>query len=36
LDLQTLANFAEIFGALLVVSGVFFGLIEVRYYRQQR
>lgn len=36
MDLQTLANFAEIFGALLVVSGVFFGLIEVRHYRQQR
>ena len=36
MTLQTLANFAEIFGALLVVSGVFFGLVEVRNYRQQR
>jgi hypothetical protein len=25
--LQTLANFAEIFGTLLVISGVFFGLM---------
>jgi hypothetical protein len=31
-----MANLAEIFGALLVVSGVLFGLIEVRHYRQQR
>jgi len=31
-----MANVAEIFGALLVVSGVLFGLIEVRHYRQQR
>ena len=36
MNLQTLANIAEIFGALLVVTGVFFGLIEVRHYRQQR
>jgi hypothetical protein len=36
LNLQTLANIAEIFGALLVISGVLFGLIEIRHYRQQR
>lgn len=36
MNLQTLANIAEIFGAFLVVSGVLFGLIEVRHYRQQR
>ena len=36
MELQTLANIAEIFGALLVITGVFFGLIEVRHYRQQR
>ena len=36
MNLQTLANIAEIFGALLVISGVLFGLIEVRHYRQQR
>ena len=35
-ELQTLANFAEIFGTLLVISGVFFGLVEIRHYRQQR
>ena len=36
MTLQTLANIAEIFGALLVISGVVFGLIEIRHYRQQR
>ena len=36
MELQTLANIAEIFGALLVITGVFFGLMEVRHYRQQR
>ena len=35
-DLQTVANFAEIFGALMVIAGVFFALVEVRHYRQQR
>ncbi len=36
MELQTLANIAEIIGALLVITGVFFGLMEVRHYRQQR
>lgn len=36
MELQTLANVAEIFGALLVVVGVIFGLLEIRHYRQQR
>ncbi len=36
MTLQTLANIAEIFGALLVVAGVFIALMEVRHYRQQR
>ena len=36
MNLQTLANIAEIFGAVLVITGVFFGLMEVRHYRQQR
>lgn len=36
MNLQTLANIAEIFGALLVITGLFFGLMEVRHYRQQR
>ena len=36
MNLSTLANIAEIFGALLVITGLFFGLMEVRHYRQQR
>ncbi len=36
MNLQTLANIAEIVGALLVITGVLFGLMEVRHYRQQR
>ncbi|MGA9573517.1 MAG: hypothetical protein WBS20_06165 [Lysobacterales bacterium] len=36
MDLQVLANIAEIIGTLLVISGVFFGLVEIRHYRQQR
>ena len=36
MELQTLANIAEIFGAVLVITGVLFGLMEVRHYRQQR
>lgn len=36
MNLQTLANLAEIFGVVLVITGVFFGLMEVRHYRQQR
>ena len=36
MSLQTLANIAEVFGAVLVITGVFFGLMEVRHYRQQR
>jgi len=35
-DLQNFANVAEIFGALMVIAGVIFALIEVRHYRQQR
>lgn len=36
MNLQLLSNIAEIVGTLLVISGVFFGLIEIRHYRQQR
>ena len=36
MDLQTLANVAEIFSAVLVVSGVIFGIIEIKNYREQR
>ena len=35
-DLQNVANMAEILGALLVVAGVIFALIEIRHFRQQR
>lgn len=35
-NLQTLANLAEIFGAVLVITGVLFGFMEIRHYRQQR
>lgn len=36
MNLQTIANLAEIFSAVLVITGVFFGVMEVRHYRQQR
>ena len=36
MPLAQLANIAEIFGALLVVIGVFFALVEIRHLRQQR
>ena len=36
MELQTVANLAEIFGVLLVISGVVFGLVEIRHYRAQR
>lgn len=35
-DLQSVANIAEIIGAFLVIIGVFFALVEVRHLRQQR
>ena len=35
-DLQNVANMAEILGALLVVAGVIFAVIEIRHFRQQR
>ncbi len=35
-DLQSVANIAEIFGALLVIIGVFFALVEIRHLRRQR
>ncbi len=35
-DLQRVANIAEIFGALLVIIGVIFALVEVRHHRQKR
>lgn len=36
MDLQSLANLAEIVGVLLVLSGVVFGVFEIRHYREQR
>jgi len=36
MTLQSLASLAEVFGALLLITGVIFGLMEVRHYRQQR
>jgi len=36
MDLQSVANIAEIVGALLVIVGVFFALVEIRHLRQQR
>ncbi len=35
-SLQRVANFAEIFGALLVIIGIIFALYEIRQHRQQR
>jgi len=35
-DLQSVANIAEILGALLVIIGIFFALVEIRHHRRQR
>lgn len=35
-DLATLANLAEIFGAIVVVGGVVFAVIQIRLFRRQR
>jgi hypothetical protein len=35
-DLNMLANLAEIFGAVVVVGGLGFGVIQMQHYRQQR
>ncbi len=35
-DLQNVANIAEIIGAVLVIAGVIFALIEIRHFRVQR
>ncbi len=36
MDLESLANLAEIFGAMLVIGGMVLGVIEIRNYRTQR
>jgi hypothetical protein len=35
-DLNTLANLARIIGTIAVITGIIFGLIQIRYYQQQR
>ena len=34
-DLTTLADFAKIIGSIAVISGIIFGVIQTRHYRQQ-
>jgi hypothetical protein len=34
-DLDTLANLAEVFGALTIIGGVLFAVVQIRHYRQQ-
>jgi len=36
MDLTTLANLARIIGTIAVISGIIFGLIQIRHYQQQR
>ena len=35
-DLTTLAELARIVGSIAVISGIIFGVIQIRHYRQQR
>ena len=35
-DINTLANFAEIIGAAIVIGGVYFAIMQMRHLRQQR
>jgi len=35
-DLNTLANLAKIIGTIAVITGIIFGLIQIRHYQQQR
>ena len=36
MNLSTIVNIAEIIGAIVVISGVVFGVIQIRQYQQQR
>lgn len=36
MNLTTIAQLAEIIGAIVVISGVIFGIIQIRQYQQQR
>jgi len=35
IDLDTLANLAEVLGALTIIGGVLFAIVQIRQYRQQ-
>jgi len=35
IELETLANLAEVLGALTIIGGVLFAVIQIRHYRQQ-
>jgi hypothetical protein len=35
-DLETLANFAEIFGALTIIGGAIFAIVQIREFRARR
>lgn len=35
-DLSTLANMAEILGVIIVVGGLYFAVLQIRHFRQQR
>ena len=36
MDLTTIANLARIIGSVAVISGIIFGVIQIRQYQQQR
>jgi len=36
MDLITIVNIARIIGSVVVISGVVFGIIQIRQYQQQR
>jgi hypothetical protein len=36
LDLDTLANLAEIFGAIMIIGGALFAMVQIRQMRHQR
>lgn len=36
MDLTTLANLARIIGTIAVISGIIFGLLQIRHYQKQR
>lgn len=36
MELNTLANLAEIVGAIIVIGGLWFAVVQLLHYRQQR